>query len=302
MVKVLESISSNIGKFYAHMSSEDHVSGIKLVPVETKGEFSGIVFNLTFFEKNAESPKTYLSESRLNCLGLSIFLASISLFNKNIEFIIFDDVISSFDKNHRYRFDQLLREQFGNYQLIVLTHEKEWFNSFAPKVRGLGWAINRTYWDSNKGIQAEIPLVGYEERIESMIESSKIHGLGNQIRKYAENKLKKICNSLYIPIPFKYNDGNERRTLEELRIWLIKGLKGTDIYTQNKSLFQRISDLGVLSNDSSHDGGYEENMSDMKAAYEDIKNFKNIFICSQCDHFLIVNTDSHFKPKSCKCN
>ena len=300
MEKILGKISLNINNFYSCMSSEGDVSSIKLNPVEKNGEFSGVAFNLKFFEKDTGSPKSYLSESRLNCLGLSIFLASVVLFNKNTKFFILDDVISSFDKNHRYRFSQLLRENFSDYQLIVLTHEAEWFNLFAPKARELGWVINETFWDREKGIQIKIPLLGYKEKIDAKIAQSDVNDLGNLIRKYAESILKEICKNLDIPIPFRDNINNERRTLWELSKWLTKSSKESSLYSLNKNLFDRFSDCRTLTNQSSHDSNeYQENLPDMIAAYKDIENFKNIFICSRSNRFLVENTRGKLKTILC---
>jgi len=69
--------------------------------------------------------RSIFSESHLNCLGLSFFLASVEAFNKNNKFIIFDDVISSFDTTHRKRFTDLILGEFSDYQIILLTHESE---------------------------------------------------------------------------------------------------------------------------------------------------------------------------------
>jgi wobble nucleotide-excising tRNase len=56
----------------------------------------------------------YFSEAHLNCFGIAFFLASVSVFNKENEFIGLNDVISSFDTNHGNRFTNLLLTNFGN--------------------------------------------------------------------------------------------------------------------------------------------------------------------------------------------
>ena len=120
---ILETISENLNKFYNFMNSRKEIANIQITTAEDRsGEFGGIEFKLTFHGEETQLPKNFLSESQLNCLGLSLFLASAKIFNKESRFIVLDDVISSFDKNHRYRFCQLLLgEEFQDYQLIVLN-------------------------------------------------------------------------------------------------------------------------------------------------------------------------------------
>ncbi len=69
------------------------------------------------------TPKIFLSQSYMNCLGLCIFLASVKLFNNQSKFFVLDYVISSFDATHRVGFGQLLIEKFSDYQIIALTHD-----------------------------------------------------------------------------------------------------------------------------------------------------------------------------------
>jgi len=141
----LSQISKDLNEYYLFMNDGEKVDNIQLVTVDdNNGEFAGIALKIHFHNQEISSPKKYLSESHINCLGLSLFLSSVKLFNRNAKFIVLDDVISSFDKPHRYRFGQLLQEKFKDYQLIVLTHEHEWFELMASQVKGKGWQINTT--------------------------------------------------------------------------------------------------------------------------------------------------------------
>ena len=165
----LSEISNNLNEFYSFMNEEDQVNDIKLEPIEKQGDFLGIALKLKFQGRETLSSRQYLSESRVNCLGLSLFLSSVRLFNKECKFFVLDDVISSFDKHHRYRFGQLLLEKFNKYQIFVLTHEKEWFDQMFSQVKGLGWKIQELSWNKNEGIQISLPLITYQEKIEDKI-------------------------------------------------------------------------------------------------------------------------------------
>ena len=306
MEKFLTEISNNLNSFYSFMSDREQVNDIKLQSIEKNGEFLGIGLELHFYGEQTGSAKKYLSESRINCLGLSLFLSSVILFNKKSKFFILDDVISSFDKPHRLRFGQLLREQFANYQMFILTHEREWFDLFAPQVKQVGWQVQETTWNRNDGIRIRMPLITVQSQIEDKISKSDPVGSGNLLRQYTENILKKINHNLEIKMPFRFNETNEKRTLSELFNNFRSGIKKkSDIIKENKEVADRLGTAINLLNDSSHDRRYREDLSDFKTTYEDIESLKNIFYCQYCDKFVSIKNklkENDEKLISCKCN
>jgi len=89
----------------------------------------------------------YLSESHLNSLGICLFLASAKLFNKVSHFLVLDDIVTSFDLGHRRRLIRLLKEQFGDWQIILLTHEHLWFEMIRRELASSGWLFSEVDWD-----------------------------------------------------------------------------------------------------------------------------------------------------------
>ena len=148
----------------------------------------------------------YFSESNLNCFGLTFFLASVNAFNNKNKFIVLDDVISSFDSNHRKRFAELIFEKFSKFQIILLTHEEDWFTNFvSPLAKKKGWLINEIKWTRDKGTHLEEEPSDLRERIETSLADRKIENLGNPIRKYLEHSLKDIALNIEAKLSFQYN-------------------------------------------------------------------------------------------------
>jgi wobble nucleotide-excising tRNase len=58
--------------------------------------------------------KKYFSEAHLNCVDVAFFLVYVIAFNKENKFIVWDDIISSFDTNHRDGFANLFFNKFRN--------------------------------------------------------------------------------------------------------------------------------------------------------------------------------------------
>ena len=293
-------ISEDLNEFYSFMNIEKQINDIKLEAIDRKEEFAGIALKLKFHGQETLSSKKYLSESRINCLGLSLFLSSIKLFNKEFKFFILDDVISSFDKPHRYRFGQLLKEKFKKYQIFVLTHEREWFEQIASQVKGVGWQIQETIWNKNDGIQIRVPLTTLKERIEDKFNRSDPNELGGLLRKYSENLLRQLSQNIKAEFSLKDNDENGKRTLRELYDGFKKRLKKKNTMIADRLEIERLESAISLENQSSHDGRYKENLSDLKSIYDDIKQFISVFQCVDCSAFISTNYFGNGYV-SCKC-
>src|SRR5690606_3639897 len=139
-------------EYYQFMNPDEPFQDIEIITKGEDDELDGLTIKYKYNDKWEVNPLKHFSESHLNCLGLSFFLASVDAFNKENDFIILDDVISSFDSNHRRRFADLLFDKFSKHQIIILTHEKEWFtNIISPKAKNKGWLVNEIKWTEEKG-------------------------------------------------------------------------------------------------------------------------------------------------------
>ncbi|GAI20079.1 unnamed protein product, partial [marine sediment metagenome] len=225
-------------------------------------------------------PHKYLSESHLNCLGIAFFLTSVIAFNKENKFLVLDDVISSFDSMHRKRFADLLNEEFSDYQIILLTHEKNWFDYVANMVKGKGWEIATVKWDEEKGTHLDEPTENLEQRIETNIKASNVEGLGNDIRRYLEHVLKEIAFNLEVKVRFLFNDTNEDRMSYELLADLKSKINkhGTDELKKEPVIGRLLTSIFIGSK-GSHDSSFDLKIGDLKAFWEDIRELESLFYC-----------------------
>lgn len=285
----LSRISSDMNDFFKFMNPSENIDQIKLKTLsDDEGDFKGISYYLNFRGTELEVPKKYLSESYLNCLGLCLFLSSVKIFNKKNKFLILDDVISSFDKNHRIRFADLLVEKFKDWQLIVLTHEHDWYSYLSQRAKNQNWLIRQTKWNNKMGSIIDVKLTNLKEQIESKIEKGEETGLGNLIGRYTENLLQELCENLEANLPFKRGDRNEERMWGELFNSLQKRLKEKQTGLNEAPAFQRLSQMNFFRNKTSHGGTFEENLADMKTLYIALKEFEALFTCSKTEEKLSV--------------
>ncbi len=297
----LSSISSDMNYFFNYMNPSDNIKDIELIPLSNdEGDFIGISYKLDFRSIVSQSPKMLLSESYLNCLGLCLFLSSVKSFNKKNGFFILDDVISSFDKNHRLLFGRLLIEKFSDWQLIVLTHEDEWFKYLSSLVKPEKWLIRQMKWNEHIGSFIDNNLPSLKEKIERQIGESNVDGLGNQIGRYLESILKKICQSLEANLTARFGDDNEKRNLEELLNSLIVRIKKKKMGLENHEAIRNLKNAQFFRNQTSHDNPFNANLTDMKVCFQDIIKFESLFICSKTGEPLLSShaSDNKIQTKS----
>ncbi|MDD3014707.1 MAG: hypothetical protein PHC34_13485 [Candidatus Gastranaerophilales bacterium] len=296
--------SQRINSIYQFLNPNKKIENIRLVPIEEEDDnLTGITVEIDFLEKlNVSPPHKYLSESHLNCVGISFFLASVEAFNKINKFIILDDVISSFDANHRKRFADLLIEQYSEYQLILLTHENSWFELVRNRIKGKGWLVKSIKHTHTMGTYLDEENKGIKLKIQNKIDANDTDNLGSDARKYLENLLKEIASSLEVKVSFRFNDDNEDRMPYEL----LSEIKGTLKKRKCSELlrmeiFDRLLGSTFIGNKASHDAKYIPNSADMKAFWQDVCDFEKLFYCPSCD--LCISTkyyDNVAKEIRCK--
>jgi wobble nucleotide-excising tRNase len=303
----ITTFSGKINEFYQFMNPNEPFQEIKIVTIGEDDELNGLTIEYKYEGNWVSPPQKYFSESHLNCFGLSFFLASVIAFNKESQFVVLDDVISSFDSTHRKKFADLIIEKFNDYQFIVLTHEREWFdNMIKPLAKKKGWYINEIKWSESKGTHFDETPNELKDFIEHNLSNGISNGMGNPIRRYMEQKLKDIASNTDTKVVFRFNEINEHRMCYEL----ITSLKST-IKITNKDLLvtypviDRIENSAQIGNTLSHDNPLDSKIGDLKAIWSDILEFEKIFYCQEANckkpKVSLKNYDPVLKTIRCGC-
>ncbi|HEV8620945.1 MAG TPA: hypothetical protein VGQ79_07965, partial [Nitrospiraceae bacterium] len=293
---VLNAMSDDIGQYYKAMHPDEEVDNVKLTIVGDEG----VEFRYLFHDQETGPPIKYLSESHLNSLGIALFLAAVKLFNKRNGFFVLDDVVTSFDSEHRMRLLRLLEDEFNEYQILLLTHENFWFDSIREELIGLGWIVKEVEWDYDNGIRW---LSGSGD-LRQLIEEKKKKKLpvGNDIRILLERRLKEICHSLRVRMAFLPNDHNERRMVHELLSELRSTLNEKKCPVKDSPVLDRLSTTKFLTSAQSHDSSIEPSAGDLEVALNDVDALDALFRCPACKGLISVKHERSAEKKVyCKC-
>lgn len=302
----ITTFSGRINEYYQFMNPGEQFQELKIVTIGEEDELNGITIEYQYNGNWVSPPQKYFSESHLNCFGLSFFLASVIAFNKENKFLLLDDVISSFDSNHRKRFADLIFEKFSDYQIILLTHENEWFQYVSQLAKRKSWLINEIRWNDSKGTHFEDKPKDLREIIESNLAKGNIELLGNPIRRYLEHFLKEISANLEVKVSFRFNEVNEKRMPDELLNELKSKInKSSNELKAKMPVIDRILFSNILGNLLSHDNPFSPKLGDLKAFWADLNEMENLFYCqeSTCKKPMvsIKNYDTVAKKIRCGC-
>lgn len=271
MQEILDLLSDDVNRFFCDLNKKENVKNVRL---ELKGD-EGIEFALEFYDNVASPPRKYLSESQLNSLGISFFLAAVKKFNKSSKFFVLDDVLVSFDKNYRLRLLDLLEENFSDYQVFLLTHEEYWYQMMKRKFPN--WVFKEVCWDFNSGIRfKDIRYDPMENIVEKLAKGEKV---GNELRTYLEALLKDICIALEVKLAHRIGIENERRMIGEMFPALTSTLNKHKSNIQKSKAYKELEVSNFIVTCASHHNPDLDSFGDIEETIEKIKRFRNLFIC-----------------------
>ena len=123
-----------------------------------------------------------------------------------------------------------------------------------------------------------------KEKIENLLSEGNTELVGNLMRRYYENTLKRIAFNIKAKFEFRYNTENEHRMLEELfsRIRSQINEQSSDLKSFS-SLYDRIQNSNLLTNTASHDNPFIFKIADLRAMWADFKELENLFFCNHID-------------------
>jgi energy-coupling factor transporter ATP-binding protein EcfA2 len=132
-ISLVSNLSTLTKEFYNCINQDD--SKFELIEKIELPSKAGERINI-WFQDAPDDPidaMHILSEGHTRCLGLAILLAKVV--QKNLPFIIFDDVVNAIDDDHRGRISKLLleNEKLKNKQIIITSHSEEYIREIENK-------------------------------------------------------------------------------------------------------------------------------------------------------------------------
>jgi energy-coupling factor transporter ATP-binding protein EcfA2 len=281
LTALLQRISRRVAEIYSALHPGEDLDAVSVEPWTAKG----VELAIEFHGSRQRPPHGVLSESHLNSLAIALFLAMAESFNEQIGFLLLDDVINSFDVEHRGRLAELLADGFSEWQLIILTHDQQFFEHLSR--RAPSWRrLEFTSWSHASGPRTtQYETTDILRNARERLERGDIPDAASRARRALEELLQEVCEALWAPLPFRRGQANDRREIGEL----FKGLRRTlkerakpQLESLEPLLKNLEADVGATLNVAVHASRGRPGGSEVEAALERIAALDGTWSCREC--------------------
>jgi hypothetical protein len=275
---VLAKIGPTAANYYGRLVGSPVYSDLEF---RYKPERSGgVEFVLKFDGRHEISPpQRILSESQLNALGLSLFLAQLKVGGSEWRTIVLDDVVNSFDASHRLGLAQLLVDEFADWQPLVFTHDRMFFE-LARRIAPF-WSLKQIVaWTPAGG-----PVIDEGDMRELLrrriAEGRGAAELGGLARSALEQALSRPLERLELPIRF---DPFARYSAKEYLDALHAGLRAHNSSLADAAVLRRMDAESYIVNLGAHDRVADPSLTvgDLSRLVCDLDELDAAFRCADC--------------------
>jgi len=132
---------------------------------KTARVFAGrtLTLEVSFRAHRLTTPQHFLNEARLSALALSIYLAgrlacTPTATSNALKLLVLDDVLIGLDHSNRLPALDVLHTHFADWQVVLLTHDKTWFDLARERLPKDDWACCEVY-EGDPAAKAPMPIV-----------------------------------------------------------------------------------------------------------------------------------------------
>lgn len=156
-----------------------------------------------------EKPQSFFNEARLTAIALSIrfSLLKIKLSISDFKILVLDDMLLSLDMSNRMRVIDIILKEFSDYQIILTTHDKGFFDEIKRNIHKDDWKHLEIYSDHNSNNPIVKDSNDHMKKAKQYYDSKDYEACSTYLRKEAEEILKKLL---------KKQNSNEHIELENL--------------------------------------------------------------------------------------
>lgn len=208
----VQNLMNTIGKLadiYFQKIHPEETIGKPQLEITERGTGS-IKLTSSFYGKE-DDPRGLYSEGHIDTLGLCLFLAICRAQhqqNPDFALLILDDVMHSVDGEHRKRTAELIFQEFSDYQIIITTHDRLWFEILKVVSRSGDKPKKFKMYQLSGWTLDEGPVLGdhlSEYEWLNSAEGKKAQPADRVIKagRLLEEILQNLCDFLTISVPFR---------------------------------------------------------------------------------------------------
>jgi len=235
--------------------------------------------SVKFRDHALPAPPNFLNEARLSALAIAIYLAGrlacVPESDKAMKLLVLDDLLISLDYSHRRPVLDVIGDLFKGWQIILLTHDRFWFELAREQLSGEPWKAIEIYEKVDAdGLlrpmirESQDDLVGETlKQAGQFLDDNHPAAAANYARTACELTLRRYCRKH--GIQFGYTDDPQKIKIEDL---LKKGEAHASGNTARESAFKGLKKYKkLILNPLSHNPTQPIVKADVVAAIEAVK-------------------------------
>lgn len=190
----------------AHFRSARKLEGLSLSPV------------IEFRQKPLPRPQLFLNEARLSGLALALYLGGRLACvpageSQALKLLVLDDVLVGLDHSNRLPVLDVLASHFADWQVVLLTHDRTWFELTQSHVNEADWTCVEIY-EGDAQSAAPHPIVRKTENrpAKSLLKKARellltpyLEAAANYTRQAFEHGVRKGCEIQKVPMRYTVN-------------------------------------------------------------------------------------------------
>jgi ABC-type hemin transport system ATPase subunit len=287
--RLVGEISAEVQRLWSRLHPGEPIEDVRLYAPEAD---KALDVSLKYYGRDQPSPRLTLSEGHRNSLGLCIFLALVRLRAPAERPIVLDDIVSSLDREHRGRVIDLLATEFADRQVLLFTHDHEWFADLRASLSRKTWLFEKLLpWNGPEVGLRWSGSVGRLEEARQLLADGHPEAAANRARADMDEHLAIAAEKLELQIPYRRGEHNDHRTWNDFLTKLISvGKKGLEVESKAEieassgrleALEKANGLLTTIGNRGSHRGAIPH--GDAEALINACERALDALRCSACD-------------------
>lgn len=181
-----------------------------------------------------QHPHLFLNEARLSALGLAIYLAGrLALVQQATgtatKLLVLDDVLIGIDHSNRLPVLDVLHNRFSDWQVVLLTHDKTWFDLARDRLPKEDWACCEVY-EGDPAAAAPMPIVrptmnrparALLKKADDLLKLGYVEAAANYARQAFEMGVRVACELKKIKMEYRQDPTSHQAQdfLDKLKGW-----------------------------------------------------------------------------------
>ncbi|MGE0382965.1 MAG: AAA family ATPase [Hyphomicrobium sp.] len=197
-----------------------------------------LTLNVSYRTHQLSVPQHFLNEARLSALALAIYLAgrlacTPTATTTALKLLVLDDVLIGLDHSNRLPVLDVLNTRFADWQVVLLTHDRTWFDLARSHLPEANWKCVEVY-EGDDAAKAPIPIVrptqnrparALLDKAKDLVQTPYVEAAANYARQALELGMRTACELKRIEMRYFLDPKKHRAQdfLAKLKLWKATG-------------------------------------------------------------------------------